>query len=764
MFWRARPGRAEVDRIRRSSLRTVLLRAFILQIVAIFALVGWLTFRNNQDAVDELSRRLARELAALVQDRLRHYTAAPVQLLETYTDAMQLGVLRDDDFDYVALVFWNALQHNADVGYLSYGNIEGHFVGAQRFDDGSLRYRVKDSQTNGRLYTWATLPGSGRGEPIEVREEYDPHVRPWFVRAVQAMDTAWSDVYASASSSGNAFITAVRPAVSKEGDFRGVVGADIILSQAASFLEAMTRDQAAIVFVVEDDGRLIATSTGERVVTIRDGQAIRPHAASSAHGAIRAASHLVDDLHGGFRGVGSRFQHSLTADGERYVLELRPLADGHGLRWVIGVLIPERFLEGHVRENTRDTLLLCLLALLVAMGMAVSISRRITRPIGVLAYKARSIQDGDLDVVFDDPSTDEIGALGRSMAEMVQGLRDRDVIRDAFGRYVTPELAEQLLEDPKSLALGGESRRVTILMSDLRGFTGLSERLPPQEMVALLNRYLGAMTDVILQWRGTIVEFIGDAILVIFGAPFSDTDDVERAVRCAIDMQIAMTAFNAESLAAGQPALDMGIGLNTGEVIAGNIGSERAAKYGAVGEAVNLTARIESLTVRSQVLLSDATAAELTAGVFELVGPKQVRVKGVSEPLRVWEALGTQGPDPRRVPKREAAPRQAVDVAAELFFMVGSRLDEVATPARITELSRDRLVLTCRREPPALGKIMLRLEVGPAQWTGDLYGIVEDVAPTEGTGGWQATLALTSMRPTDLETIEALLGHSPDPD
>ena len=749
-------GTRRTTRRRRSSLRTVLLRAFVLQIVAIFALVGWLSFRNGQQAVDELSRRLARELTAVVHDRLTQYTTAPIQLLETYTDAMQLGVLSDEDFDHVALVFWNALQHNNNVGYLSYGNVEGLFVGAQRLDDGTLRYRIKDARTERRLLTWAALPSGERGEPIEVRAEYDPHLRPWFLRAVEEMDTAWSDVYASASSSGSAFITAVKPALDKAGTFRGVIGADIILSQAAAFLEDMTRDQAAVVFVVESDGKMIATSTGERVVTIKDGTAIRPHASSSAHGAIRAASLVATRDHGGFASVTARSQHSMVADGERYILELRPLTDLNGLQWVIGVLIPEHDLAGHVQENTRDTALLCLLALLVAIGTAVSISRRITRPIGELADKARAIQDGDLEVAFDDSSTDEIGALSRSMAEMVQGMRDRDLIRAAFGRYVTPELAGQLLEDPDSLALGGESRHVTVLMSDLRGFTLLSERLPPDEMVALLNRYLGAMTEVILAWRGTIVEFIGDAILVIFGAPFTDGDDVERAVRCAIDMQIAMTAFNEESLAAGQPSLDMGIGLNTGDVIAGNIGSERAAKYGAVGEAVNLTARIEGLTIRSQVLLSAATRLELPDG-FDLQGPRSVRVKGVSDALEVWEVLGAGGPEPRRVPKRETAPRQSVELNASLTFLAGTRLEEESTPAQVTELSSERLVLRTSREPPTLGKIMLRIETAPDTWTNDLYAMVEDVTETETDGLWQAKLALTSLRPADQAIIDALV-------
>mgnify|MGYP002824841533 FL=1 len=148
---------------------------------------------------------------------------------------------------------------------------------------------------------------------------------------------------------------------------------------------------------------------------------------------------------------------------------------------------------------------------------------------------------------FETQSSDEIGTLAYTMNDMVQGLRDRDFIRDAFGRYLSPELARRFMHAPESLRLGGHIEQVTILMSDLRGFTSLSERVGPEQMVQLLNRYLGCMTEVILKYRGTIIEFLGDAILVVFGAPLREVDDPERAVRCAIAMQRAMLDFNAQS-------------------------------------------------------------------------------------------------------------------------------------------------------------------------------------------------------------------------
>src|SRR5579883_3433245 len=185
------------------------------------------------------------------------------------------------------------------------------------------------------------------------------------------------------------------------------------------------------------------------------------------------------------------------------------------------------------------------------------------------------------------------GYVARSVADM----------RRTFGRYLTDEVVASLLETPGGLTLGGERRKVTILISDLRGFSAISERLPPEQVVTILNLYLGTMSDTITRYSGTINEFIGDGIFVMFGAPIYREDDSERAVACAIAMQSAMVEVNRQNQQLGLPALEMGIGIHTGEVVDGNIGSQRRAKYTVIGNHVNLAARIESYTVGGQILI-----------------------------------------------------------------------------------------------------------------------------------------------------------------
>ncbi|XHX78915.1 MAG: CHASE2 domain-containing protein [Stenomitos frigidus ULC029] len=224
------------------------------------------------------------------------------------------------------------------------------------------------------------------------------------------------------------------------------------------------------------------------------------------------------------------------------------------------------------------------------------------------------------------------GYLARSASEL----------RRTFGRYLTDEVVASLLETPGGLKLGGERRKVTILISDLRGFSAISERLPPEQVVMILNLYLGVMSDTVTRYSGTINEFIGDGIFVMFGAPIYREDDSERAVACAIAMQSAMVEVNRQNQQLGLPAIEMGIGINTGEVVVGNIGSQRRAKYTVIGNHVNLAARIESYTIGGQILISDDTFRDVGT-IVQVNGHIQVEPKGIKEPITLYNVNGIGG-------------------------------------------------------------------------------------------------------------------------
>jgi adenylate cyclase len=242
--------------------------------------------------------------------------------------------------------------------------------------------------------------------------------------------------------------------------------------------------------------------------------------------------------------------------------------------------------------------------------------------------------------------------LRRSLAaKNLELARAHELVRRAFGRYVSEEVATEILQSPEGLELGGEEREVTMLMSDLRGFTALAARLPPREVISVLNLYLEAMLDVIGRHRGTVDQIIGDGILVIFGAPVPCTDHAARAVACALEMQLAMPGVNQRLIEQGAAELEMGIGIHTGSVIVGNIGSERRTKYTAVGANVNLAGRIESFSTGGQVLISDAVRERVQAPL-RIDAQFQVEPKGAAEQVRLHEVGGIGEPYQLSLPER----------------------------------------------------------------------------------------------------------------
>lgn len=216
-------------------------------------------------------------------------------------------------------------------------------------------------------------------------------------------------------------------------------------------------------------------------------------------------------------------------------------------------------------------------------------------------------------------------------------------IRKVFGRYLSDEVVQQILESDEGMQMGGGKQQVTIMMTDIRGFSMLSQELDPQDCVRMLNNYLGVMTPLIQKYDGVIDEFLGDAILAIFGAPVKTDDHAQQAVACALEMQQAMAEVNHNNKEWGLPTIEMGIAVNTGEVVVGNIGSETRSKYGVVGHHVNLTARIESFTVGGQVMASEYTVESLDSEV-NIASSLKVEAKGIKEPVRIHDIIGIGAP------------------------------------------------------------------------------------------------------------------------
>lgn len=296
-----------------------------------------------------------------------------------------------------------------------------------------------------------------------------------------------------------------------------------------------------------------------------------------------------------------------------------PVLDASGTAVaVVGFDVDASAVDSIRRDVLWVSLLASLAAALLLAGVAGVAGRMLRGPLWRVIDATTQIADGRLAARVGLVREDEFGVLGRHFDAMAQGLEEREFLRTTFGRFVSNDVALRLLKDRSATLSTGEERVVTVLFSDLAGYSTVAERLEPPQVVAMLNDYVGAMTEVIAAHEGCVIEFLGDAILAVFGAPNNVPNHARRAVDCALAMRRALLELNVRWRASGASARWLGehelaarIGIHTGPVVAGTMGSELRLKYAVVGDTVNVAARLEQLNkeLGTSILVTAAVAA-----------------------------------------------------------------------------------------------------------------------------------------------------------
>jgi class 3 adenylate cyclase len=294
-----------------------------------------------------------------------------------------------------------------------------------------------------------------------------------------------------------------------------------------------------------------------------------------------------------------------------------------------------------IHEITRKNTLVSLApALVFALLAGLFFSRRLTEPIRQLTAGLRKVQGGDYGGRVEIASGDEIGQMSEAFNAMTRELAEKERVRSALHQAVSKEVAEALLRG--ALHAEGEVREATVLFTDIRGFTALSETLSAREVITLLNAYLGVMAPLVSKHGGVVDKFVGDEIMAVFGAPLELADDALAAVACALEMREALGAFNRRQAEEGRPEIGVGFGVNTGVVVAGLVGSSERQNYTVLGSTVNAGSRLCSLAVAGQVLASQNTYLRCK-GRVEAVQMPPLSAKGISFPMTVFEVRGLKG-------------------------------------------------------------------------------------------------------------------------
>jgi len=286
------------------------------------------------------------------------------------------------------------------------------------------------------------------------------------------------------------------------------------------------------------------------------------------------------------------------------------------------------------------------ITLILAIFFAAVLAHGVTAPLYALCQSLEKIGRGDLDVAPFLPAglSGEFEQMAATIRAMAQGLRERDTIKHAFSGYLSRQVLDTFMAKGGLSALQGERRRITVMFTDIRGFTTIAEQMRPEEVVTLLGQYFERMVEVVLRHQGTIDKFLGDGMMVIFGAPLDDPYQEEHAVAAAIEMQSQLAELRKKWEAEGRPIVRMGVGINSGAAIVGNIGSDQRMEYTAIGDTVNLASRLETASkdLGVDIVVSEHTY-DAVRPLFRWKSAGEVTVRGRTEPVRAYSVEGRSG-------------------------------------------------------------------------------------------------------------------------
>lgn len=462
------------------------------------------------------------------------------------------------------------------------------------------------------------------GHVIATSDDEMPE-RPNRVAVAYALDgTSFvSDIYASEAYKTQVAALA-EPVRGRNNTVIGVVSTIFNAQAALSELVSGSRfNESGYAVLVDGEGDVIAHPRPERIGTsVQSYEAVQRAWASKGSGSIA----------------------SENASGQRRLFFYRAIANPATLGrqpWVLLTEIDEQEEVTILRRLERELLLGVGALVIMSLFLAHQTARSIEQPLTELRQFATRLGGGDLEATTTVSGQDTAGELAASMTQMATGLRERDRVKEVFGRYIATQVSDRILKG--DINLGGESRVVTILFSDIRNFTGMAEQMTPQQVVGFLNTYFSEMVEAVFEQGGVLDKFMGDGLMAVFGSLGDQPDHAARAVRAALRMKALLGKFNADRAVTGRPPISIGVGIHTDEVIVGNIGSKRRLEYTVVGDGVNTSSRVQALNKEfgTTILITETTHAALH-DEFDCREMPEHAIRGKQRPLKFYEVLSAR--------------------------------------------------------------------------------------------------------------------------
>lgn len=433
-----------VQHSQKLSLSLILIVPFVIQIFAAVGLVGYLSFKNGQKAVNELAHQLMNKSNRLVEQHLDTYLLTPHQVNQINVDAMELGMLNINNFQSTGHYFWKQMQV-FNIGYISFANPQGEFIGVERLDNGKLLINeVSQKNRIGKLYVYTT-DGQGNRYRLTTIKNYDPRVEAWYTDAAKVKKPIWSQIYQWEDKPEVLSISSSYP-LYETNKFIGVISVDLILSQISNFLANLKVSQKGQTFILEPSGLIVASSTNELPYNLINGKAQRLSALNSKNYLMKGTADYLQHRFGKIQAIKNSQQFVIELKNERHFVKLTRWHDKFGLNWLVIFVVPETDFMEQININKRTTILLCFGALIIATALGVYTSRWITQPILKLTQASSAIASGDLNQTVAVFGVKELSILANSFNQMAKQLREFFTVLEKTNQNLEQRVAERTAE------------------------------------------------------------------------------------------------------------------------------------------------------------------------------------------------------------------------------------------------------------------------------------------------------------------------------